>query len=370
MTLYRWDKNTALSQAIDTLRHFVDILDYSDHDGVAWMSFMDIAARFWPLGGLDTELLLWLVKSGSSEIRRNFSTKKMAIVLCELYDLGYRELVIHQLLRLDPSKSVNSARSPDGYTALHYQVANPSNIISLELVHVADIHALGFDPDISPHRESPTSLALTSSLAFRKWRKVLEKIEVDMDTFAHQEIQRGPLCDIGFKQTTLRRLLTEDWKYPSKDYEYDYFGGCNDCGRVNQIMSTRFQPHWMMTIIQFNDEIVSESLRDDESDRFDGERTDSDGSTEWQSKSTESAQDQDARNITGSEGVWNDDEKQVQGLPRVFQCPFRPHEFICIDCSLFFQSKEHRFKRSSKKKTLSRDGDDDNEDFSPFMVHC
>ena len=323
-----------------------------------------MATGVWNVKNIEVDVISWLLKIAGSEIKVSLQTRDMAIFLSNLFcEHGH---LIEYLRHLDPSLPISSMRSPDGYTALHYQIAGGCLAVSRNFIEVADLHTLGHDPFYSSDWETPTSLVLYSIWSFLRWRVALEDIGTDFKRFAFQETQKGRLYDIGFKEVTLRHLFTENCEHPYNEWPSN--PACSDC---NSFYLLVVQPHWQMMIMQLNAKMEPDDVRDNESKS--SEREDSMDRQVW---STESAQEQSSTNPTRSEAgqsldpraeMKSDTSRYPFNLKDVeFECPYDLNDLVCMDCWLHFQKQGHR---RGKLLTTEEDISDEEDDFSPFRVH-
>ncbi|KAL8887871.1 MAG: hypothetical protein Q9192_006262, partial [Flavoplaca navasiana] len=128
-----------------------------------------------------------------------------------------------------------------GYTVIHSLAiyADGQEQLNPVLALGPDIHRLGCQFDMSPEEESPFSLVLYSSWAFRSWLDALVTAGKGFEEFGTQEIQRNHFTHPGWEKGTFLNLSTYDYLI---DYVPQRSWRCADCTIGNY--KIKVQPHW------------------------------------------------------------------------------------------------------------------------------
>lgn len=244
-TLY--DSTDAISSNIsDTLRLLLESMDFIDHDGSGWfvlLSLCDAASCVTGDRPGRVALVVWMLKLFGSEIKMSGSERHYARLLDYTLnqDTGLAE-ASGLLLRLGGPKPIDTALDYDhGPTLLHLRVAcaDSQENIKIVLALRPDIHRWVLGLTMSPGAESPFSLALYSSWAFKNWLNALASIGKGFEQFVTAEIERNQFIHPGWKKETLLNLGTYDYGIA---YDFPWVRLCADCAK--QFGNVSVEPHW------------------------------------------------------------------------------------------------------------------------------
>ncbi|KAL9037223.1 MAG: hypothetical protein Q9180_003842, partial [Flavoplaca navasiana] len=236
-----------LSEVSDTFRLLLESVDFTDQDGNGWKVLFGLCDASHILNGEPAArmaILNWMLRLFSSDIKTCGVERHYAPLLdCTLLAKGTGLAEASRiLLRLGGPELIDKPIDYDGgYTILHIRVAyaeGQENLNSV-LAHGPDIHRLGLDSDVSPEEESPLSIALYSSWAFRDWLDAMFTARKSFEEFVTQEIQRNHATHPGWKKKTLLSLSTYNYWF---DYDIRRSLHCDDC--TKEIIVIRVQPHW------------------------------------------------------------------------------------------------------------------------------
>lgn len=223
----------------DTFRLLADSIDFMDGSG--WEILIDIC----PVSpGPREALLLWMLRLSSSDMKTYGKKENYALLWVIMTIGGYTGLVeaTRLLLCLGGPELINTPFfNRASYTVLHVHAMYCASKENMSLVpaHGPDIHRLGFADFYSPEEESPFSLVLYSSWAFKDWLDALFTVEKDFEEFVTEEFRRNHTRHPGWEKETLLALSTYEYL---TDYMPQQPWKCDDCTKT--IFYIRVQPHW------------------------------------------------------------------------------------------------------------------------------
>ena len=354
---------------MDTLRLFIDWIDFSDPRGDGWDALFLIYHHNYSsigVGGASLELLLWLLQQSSCHLRTNFIAEKYAETLnrmCHVKDAA------SLFLELGPERAIDTVDKPYGYSMLMWRIAYGKDLIDM-VPFGPNLHLLGFDRAFSPRFESPTSLAMYSSAAFAHWRDFLKDSDVDMDEFVIHETEQGPLKEAGWNSHNLRRLF--DLIYTPAFHLQDIWSCC-DCG--DPIWRLRVQPHWLGSLdwIQQGDDphdLNSNIAKTIQAPNANGTLL---------SRYQRSYQLCTGATATSTSEILSHESKadfMTNSTVTMEACrSYEPDDIVCIDCWAFHRRAGVRRVPSTADDTTSdlddtSDSSSSTEDaYSPFLIH-
>ncbi|MCJ1264901.1 hypothetical protein MMC22_004776 [Lobaria immixta] len=381
----------ALSKVSDTLRFLTDSMDFSDESGDGWKvleRLCDSSAE----GHGETEakiaLLLWMLKLSSFELKTYFVEREFAIMLqWVLKAHPVLEEASDLLLNLGGAEIIDAMGYViDGYTILQRRVAwaRPREDIKTVLSRGPDIHRLGFDSYFTPQQETPTSLAMYSEWVFADWLYGLGTIEVDLEIFTEQELERNHVVHIGWEKDTLLDLFAYD---NEPDVDAREIWVCSDC--TQEIDSVKVQPYWRHLLERIKRRIHPDSPTQHDSEARETENADLGGVVEAASSSSHLAQEPDVTENapfvdlselrSESESEWESEsgsefefEGDIHGYPATVpiqsDCVYARHEVICMDCWIHYIRTGTR--RPPHVDEYSPSIEESSEDeFSPYFIH-
>ena len=353
---------------MDTLRLFIDCIDFSDPKGHGWDALFLIYHHNYSSigdGGASLELLLWLLQQSSCHLRTNFIAEKYAETLnrmCHVKDAA------SLFLEIGPERAIDTVDKPYGYSMLMWRIAYGKDLTDMAPFG-PNLHLLGFDRAFSPCLETPTSLAIYSSAAFAHWREFLIKSNVDIDEFVSHETKQGPLQEAGWNSHNLRRLF--DLKFMPAFHVQDIWSCC-DCG--DPIWRLRVQPYWLWsieTIQQGNNLRILDNKK---------ARAAQDPSTNGSLPLKNPRPDQFCTRATAiptSETASDEGRREVMAKSNctLEVCRrYEPDDIVCIDCWLFQHRTGFRRVPSTADDTTSdldeiSDSSSTEDEYSPFLIH-
>ena len=365
-TLYECTYATLLNVS-DTFRLLIESMDFVDYDGSGWfvlLSLCDAASCSNGEPAARMALLIWMLKLSSSEIKMSGSQRHYASLLKYTLidqDTGLAE-ASRLLLHLGGPKSIDEP--PDyegGYTILHSQAAfaKDQEEIKVVLALRPDIHRLGHDYEMSPEEESPFSLVLYSSWAFKCWLNALASIGKGFEQFVTEEIERNHTIYPGWKKESLLDLWTYHYGIA---YVPPWFWPCADCAK--RIYPVKVQPHWRHFLERIKHgyyssaEAISEV--DEEESVAGRSMTESVENTEDPTSVDDINSEMEAESETGSvleleSGLkykwqleWNPGDSDPHVYPTIISlesdCVYNPYEVICMNCWLFYIETGTRYQ--------------------------
>jgi hypothetical protein len=132
--------------------------------------------------------------------------------------------------------------TPDdhGYKLLHKTVAAYIEATTALVVNGAELHVLGENREYTNRRETPTSLAIRSSIAFSAWKRALRVANIELTSFVQEEMKTEALGELGWSTSALLELFSLEFQA----YEHDYTekcAECEDCLRMTCVV----EPQWL-----------------------------------------------------------------------------------------------------------------------------
>ena len=350
---------------MDTLRLFVDYIDFSDPRGDGWDAlFLIYHHNYCSIGdgGASLELLLWLLHQSSCHLRTNFIAEKYAETLnrmCHIKDAA------SLFLELGPEKAIDTVDKSYGYSMLMWRIAYGKDLSDI-VPFSPDLHLLGIDKAFSPCLETPTSLAMYSSAAFAHWRDFLKDSNVDIERFAIHETEQGPLKEAGWNSHNLRRLF--DLIYTPAFHLQDV-GWCCDCG--DPIWRLRVQPYWLCSLDWIR-QGMDAHVMDSGMDVHDPGAIRPLGLNRL--RSDQCCAGSTATSISDTSSRRGKADCFIRSTNTVESCGYEPDDIVCIDCWLFQRQTGIRRVPSSPETMTTEDSPSDSEsstqdEYSPFLIH-
>lgn len=391
-----------LSEVFDTLRLLIDSMDFSDESGDGWKVLERLCDSRVELHG-ETEakidLLLWMLKLSSFELQTYFVEHKFAYMLqWVLEPHPVLEEASDLLLNFGGARVIDAIVPPQGYTILQKCIAwaDTSGLISSILSRGPDIHRLGLGYHYTPQQETPTSLAMYSEQVFADWLSGLGTIEVDLEIFIEQELERNHVVHVGWEKDTLLDLFAYDYEHHVGLRKE--FWTCSDCAQEIDIVIV--QPYWRHLLERIKRRLDPDSPAQHDSEARETENADLGGVVEAASSSSHLAQEPDVTENapfvdlselpSESESEWESEsesesesefEGDIHGYPATVpiqsDCVYAREEVICMDCWVYYirtgtRGPPHRTgtRRPPHVDEYSPSIDKSSEDeFSPYLIH-
>jgi len=286
----------------------------------------------------------------------------------------------------------------DGYNILQQHVGYAGNLVSLcsVLSKGPDLYRLGVDHYYTPRGESPTSLSMYSSWAFSNWLDGLDSIQVDLQDFVKQELERNHAVHPGWKKETLLDLFAYDY---SPDFERRYSRTCSDCS--GDFIWIKVQPYWRHYIERIrqgldpkNPALVGSEAGEEEDAGFGSIAEAPDSPTQAGSgveeeenadsgSIAEAASSSSDRSIADPSELSSDsDEEDIHGYPATVSiradCVYAKDEMICMKCWVHYRKhgtrqplnyKQVRAQRKAVRNATKAGEDSSMDEYSPFLIH-
>jgi len=369
-----------LSGVLDTFRLLNDSMDFSDENGNAWDVLETLCDRTLLVVkspgeiGARVALLLWMLKLSSSEMRicpvRSHLVSMLGWVVPNPYP-GL-EQASDLLLNLGGAELIDVPPDYTGYTILQQIVGYAYELESLcsVLSKGPDLYRLSVDYHFTPQEESPTSLSMYSSWAFRDWLDGLDSIQVGLEEFVEQELERNHAVHAGWEKETLLGLFAYNYR---TDLDARLDQRCSDCSEWKHHVNV--QPYWRHLIERIKQGLDPDSPAQAGSEVDEEEDADSGSIAEAASSSSDVSLD-DLDELPS-----DSDEEDIHGYPATVSirsdCIYAWHEFICMDCWLWYRN--YGTRRPPQDWTQAQDwnqgfvtdaGEDSSlDEFSPYLIH-
>lgn len=370
-----------LSETFDTFRILIDSMDFFEADGDGWEVLEHLCESACELHGCPDakcSLLLWMLRLSSFELKTNIIEERYADMLD--WVLGKQPELAEAsdlLLDLGGRGIINTVpRHSTGYTILHKRIVlvYSESDLSVVVARGPNLHGLVFDTSKTPFEESPTSLAMYSSLAFTYWLRALIDNGVDLETFIDQELQQNLEVHPGWEKETLLDLF----KYGDRpDLHVRKALFCSDCDK--SLDPVGVQPYWrhLLTGIRERRNPGHPALANSELDNQ--ENAGLGGVGEAVRSSSDPIQKPDSTdNVPRAnlDEIPFEPESEDRVTPIQSDYIYDWQEMVCMDCWLHYESSGHRFAQDlSTNEDLSENEDSPSSDesseceYSPFLIH-
>ena len=367
---------------METLRIFLDCMDFSETAGEGWKTLIDLGDQTLCIGG-ETDakrtLLSWILRVTGRDVKENFLEAEYSIVLFWVLCLG-KDDMIRTWLQFGGKDAINSRRGNGGYSNLHIWTAHVDSELESILIQIPDLHLIGYHDDYSPILETPTSLALYSSLAFTKWRDSLHVARIDLCEFICAEMQQTPLVDAGWTVETLWAVFhytyETDWHLLSHQF-------CDDC--AEKLHTVKVQPYWLHILMGIKIGLYHDDLQEwplaTSGEKYEAEGDRAEGGEGHRDVTTDlDGQPQVLRSL-GGDGDENSPQNVTKhhissnswklGEQDVLDCAYRREEMVCMNCWLWYKESGKRFTPDDYEDESDLEDTDGSSDdgFSPFMIH-
>ena len=370
-----------VGQVMDTLRIFLDCMEFSETAGEGWRTLIDLSEETVCTNGemmAKRTVLSWILRIAGRDVKENFLETEYSYVLYWVLRLEDDDM-IRSFLQSGGINAINSREEDGGYSELHYRAAHALEELEFILMQVPDLHLIGYDGKYSPILETPTSLALYSSLAFANWRYSLHVAGIDIRKFICAEMQQTPMVDAGWTVETLWALFHYTYE---ADRHWLYPKPCDDC--ATELKYVRVQPYWLHILKGFRAGLYHNGLPEwqlgtsweeyeAEGDRVEGDEggcevtTDLDGQPQILRSLGGDADEDSLQNVTKhhiSSTYWKLEEQDV------LHCAYGRKEVVCMTCWVHYKETGKRFTRCDYEDEESGNTVESLDDgFSPFMIH-
>ena len=350
-------------------------MDFSESTGDGWEVLHSLAAiTYWSDDDADgtKDILLWMLKLSSPELRTNLIEENYACLLFETYK-PYRNDITDLLLSLGSEGLIDAVEYPGHYPLLHKLLASHRfrGDVSILLTKAPNLHRLAIRSRYNAHYESPTSLAMYSSYVFADWLCGLVAQRVDLEDFVDQELQQNPMVHAGWHKKTLLALF--DYGYQADlDCQVDWT--CSDCFR--ELSLAGIQPHWRLMAERIKQGLDPENLTLASPGVGEVDSADVSRATMVKCCSSDLALEHNTtKNVSPADLKDLPSESESEdshGYPAMIQvqseCIYDRDEVVCMDCWLHCLRTGTRGPSEEESYPLSEDESSEDE-FSPFHIH-
>lgn len=199
---------------IDTLRLFLDMVDFSDAEMTGWDIFPRLVDGYGATNcKLDMPVLFeWLFRQFREDLKLNYQEDDF---MSTFHWFAYvMPSALPSWLSLGPSEVINTV-DDEGSTALAKQLTGyieRDSVVTLTemLKYGADPNSKCVWPKASPKMESPTSLSLYSNYGFGTWMAALYKAGIDANKVFDKDFKHQTLSEAGWTRQNFQKLT--GWK--------------------------------------------------------------------------------------------------------------------------------------------------------------
>jgi hypothetical protein len=181
------------------------------------------------IGGCPYKLITWALHKVQDAIKINICESEVSRLIEHCLSSNNTE-PMDLLLKFFGPVSANWPNKYSRYGAmhsipLHLQEMYYSASMRTLMTSGADKHFVSKDLHFSEEDETPMSLAIYTSIAFSRFRKLLIDSGQNLEDFVAEELNAAPLPNRGWNQDTLLALLRYDFQ--PRCFQLVY---CNECG--------------------------------------------------------------------------------------------------------------------------------------------
>ena len=362
-------------KTIDTLRLLSNYANFSENYSDGWNAILDICESFTGEPSVRRSLLIQIFQLWAVEIRTNPLEDMYAHLGFYVFEGLIHETPGNLALKLMGKNSVEARRNCTGYTPLLYQIATGGVYTKAVLDHDPDLHRSSTETDFTPYEESPTSLAMYSSMEFAQWLDDLTDHGVDFEKFSEEELDRGLLLKAGWTSENLLTLfrLRRDWAV-----DYSSFESCCDC--FIPLHEVRVQPYWVHLLEIFKKgkdttvlpkTIPFPGMDIGKIDCSSKKQTTTQGNPIANDLSYTHYISEDRAVSSSAQLGMKDVEQDISRLtyPRKttrLECEYSASDYLCMDCWLYFQRTGTRRQTNILASVSSDIGDRLDIEYSPF----
>ena len=372
-----------LTDMMDTFRVLMNSMDFSVEDANGWQVLQmlcpiveDERVDF----KASCDLLTWMLQMLHFELRTNVIRSEYAEMLdyilkpepelVEVVDLLFN-LGGPSIIDADTTGTLGTC------SVLHLALAwaDREEYLSTVLARNPDLHRLCSWDDFTSYIESPTSLAMYSSVAFRSWLHALVKTGLDIGSFIDQELVQNPEVHIGWEKETLLNLFTHGDR---PDLHFDNQLVCSDCERWAVFFGLMVQPYWMHLLERIKEGLhpfnpAPTNRRVNEDGIVDLRSVeDAPGSLTDLTLLPNTTEDDPLRNLDEvlPESKLEDHTSEYSEIAQI-ELDYGKHEAVCNDCWLSYQRTGIRglLKDEHNRKNTSLSDDSSESEYSPFHIH-
>ena len=201
------------SHVIDTLRFFTDLIDVLHLEADEYTSASEILAMISDFNmnakdGVEEDVFLWLLRDLGPDLWENFDQRcfNYSLSMCLNYEAKER---IEGLLKLCPD-ALDAPDTPDGYSLLHRLITDSTFDPTTLLAIGADATLVGFNAYTSTFHETPISLALYRADTLANCKEALKTTGADLENVIGRALENPHDSAIYWSKETLTELLATD----------------------------------------------------------------------------------------------------------------------------------------------------------------
>lgn len=373
-----------VGQVMDTLRIFLDCMDFSETAGEGWDTLFHLGDQTVCNGGetvANRTLLSWILRVTGRDVKENFLEIQYSLILYWVLLLRHeKDDMIRSWLQFGGKDAINSRRGDGGYSNLHIWTAYAIDGLDFIFMQAPDLHLIGYDDIYSPIPETPTSLALYSTLAFTNWRISLLVARIDLCEFICAEMQQTPSVDAGWTVETLWAVFHYTYE---TDWHLENHRFCDDCAM--ELVYVKVQPYWLHILTEIKSGLYHDHLPEwplatsgekyevegGRVEEVEGHRdvtTDLDGQPQLLRSLGGDDDENSSQKVTKyhiSTNSWKLGEQDI------LDCAYRREEVVCMNCWLWYKESGKRFTPGDDEDEPELGNTDGSSDdgFSPFMIH-
>ena len=364
-----------LTDMMDTFRVLMSSMDFSVDDANGWEVLNILCSTVEDQHGdlkAKCDLIIWMLQMLRFELRFNNIKSEYAEMLDYVLKPKPELIEVVDLLFRLGGPSIIDADIPSTRgtcSVLHIALARADReeYLSTVIARNPNLHRLCCSADITPYIESPTSLAMYSSVAFRSWLHALVKTGLDIGSFIDQELQ-NPKVHYGWKKETLLNLFTHGDR---PDLHFDHQLPCSDCECWPGFFGPMVQPYWMHLLERIKEGLYLYDPAPTNSKVNEDENADlrSVGDATSSLIDLTLLPDTTADNVL-SESKLEDHTSEHSEIAQI-ELDFGRHEAVCYACWRCYEQTGIRglLKDLHNRENTSASDDSSESEYSPFHIH-
>lgn len=244
-----------------------------------------------------------------------------------------------------------------------------------------NLHRVCYDTSFTPYDETPTSLAMYSSVAFTCWLRGLASTDVDIETFIDQELEQNSEIHTGWEKQAMLNLFA--WGDRPDLHRWKRSWECSDC--CSGCIRLKVQPYWRHVVERIKqgldpDDTPATPGCDDKYRAGFGSGRTADAACSSSDLRTPPAICRNVVLMTRDDlSSESNGEQCSSGYPAIvpleWDCIYAWDEIVCMKCWLHYQRTGTRRRNpyanlpSSANWYSSPKDDCLDDEFSPFNIH-
>ena len=394
---------------IDTLRLFIDLVDVWGLEGEIWTSGSVILGSISAFHQPDTgegaigDVFIWTLDILGPEFWKSLNED---VLYPMMFRCLWSEGRTQRLLKFG-NNLINARNAVDGYSLLHEKVVDgdPSFLLTMG----ASPNLVGFDPEQSPHRETPISVSMYRADSFVMMQRALKIATANLGTTFDQALEQHPFQHSHWTKEILVELFSEDLDL--SPILYTQRPVCPYCLYKKRLM---VQPYWMRLLESVRNRDRSHSIQDivgtmlstssqaTEVKRVDDEEAEPDiDDVHLSDRDDKSVSVQPNNEVTRRFSIFDDisvdeedmclhcwqkwretglkpslDESRCLGCDQSLSSLGKDlnNELYCFDCAYNiwnadFEMKQQQRRQQRRHPTPEVDSEDEEDHYSPYLIH-